>query len=363
MTQKVYRDVLEVMKKRGGPYAGSDIPEFYAMVEEFFTPEEAEINNVLVRKPATYQEIAQRAQKNENEVKEILERMADKGLCGVPIVSGVRLYQGLPFMPGLFEFHFIGGRETERERRIAELIGAYRKAHDAAEGFEKITYPVTRVIPVARTIRADNVIHTYDQVLTYIEKHDCISIGACLCRQSAKLRGEDIHGMPTEACMWFGNMAEHIIERFGVRRVTKQEAKDILDRLEEAGLLHLSRNTTEDIDYMCNCDRWHCEVVTNVLKQPKPSLVFNSGFQPVFDAERCVSCEICIGRCPPEALTMGEDDVPKINADRCFGCAVCASGCPEEAIAMVAKPGFPIPPKDVKELATAIKSSAKGQEG
>ncbi|MGA2404557.1 MAG: 4Fe-4S dicluster domain-containing protein [Syntrophobacteraceae bacterium] len=363
MTQQVYRDVLEVMKKRGGPYAGSDIPEFYAMVEEFFTPEEAEINNVLVRKPATYQEIAQRAQKNENEVKEILERMADKGLCGVPIVSGVRLYQGLPFMPGLFEFHFIGGRETERERRIAELIGAYRKAHDAAEGFEKITYPVTRVIPVARTIRADNVIHTYDQVVTYIEKHDCISIGACLCRQSAKLRGEDIHGMPTEACMWFGKMAEHIVERFGVRRVTKQEAKDILDRLEEAGLLHLSRNTTEDIDYMCNCDRWHCEVVTNVLKQPKPGLVFNSGFQPVFDAERCVSCEICIGRCPPEALTMGEDDVPKINADRCFGCAVCASGCPEEAIAMVAKPGFPIPPKDVKELAAALKSSAKSDKG
>jgi Pyruvate/2-oxoacid:ferredoxin oxidoreductase delta subunit len=362
MTQKVYRELLDVMKKRGGPYAGSNIPEFFDLVEELFTPEEAAINNVLLRKPATFEEIALGAQEDEEKVRQILEQMADKGLCGVFAASGIRLYQGLPFMPGILEYHFIGGRETERERRIADLIAAYRRAYQAAQGVARITYPATRVIPVARTIRAGNVIHTYDQVVTYIEKYDCIGIGACLCRQTAKLRGEDIHGMPIEACMWFGQIAEHIVERLGGRLVTKREAKEILDRMEEAGLLHLSRNTTEDIDFMCNCDRWHCEVVENVLKQPKPGLVFNSGFKPVFDVERCVSCETCIGRCPPEALTMGEDGVPRMNADRCFGCAVCATGCPEGAIEMEAKPDYPVPPKNTKELAAALKGSAKGEK-
>ena len=33
MPAKVYRDLLEVMIKRGGRWSGMDIPEFYEMVE------------------------------------------------------------------------------------------------------------------------------------------------------------------------------------------------------------------------------------------------------------------------------------------------------------------------------------------
>ncbi|HAA03644.1 MAG TPA: hypothetical protein DCE18_09760 [Syntrophobacteraceae bacterium] len=359
MRAKVYEDLLDVMTRRGGPYAGADLPEFFVLVEELFTPEEAEINNLLSRKPDTLEAIAAKSDRNPDEIRGILEGMADKGLCGTLTASGARLYQGLAFMPGIFEYHFIAGKETERTRKLAGLIHDYQKAYDRAKGVRPITYPVTRVIPVARTIDAANVIHTYDQVVTYIGKYDSIGVGTCYCRQAAKLRGEDTHGMPLDVCMWFGDIAEHIIERLGGRRVTKQEAKDILDRCEEAGLLHMSRNTTEDIDFLCNCDRWHCEVVGQVLKQPKPGWAFNSGFQPVFDADRCVACETCIGRCPPEALTLGEEGVPRFNPDRCFGCGVCATGCPEGAISMETKPGFPIPPKTVKELGAALRDSVK----
>ena len=47
MAATVYRQMLEVMTKRGGPYAGIDIPEFYALLEALFTPQQAEINNVV----------------------------------------------------------------------------------------------------------------------------------------------------------------------------------------------------------------------------------------------------------------------------------------------------------------------------
>ena len=361
MAQKVFRELLEVMKSRGGPYAGLDIPEFFALVEELFDPEEAEINNALSRKPTPVNEIAAKTGRSPEEVSEILERMAARGLCGVSKTSDGELYRGLPFMPGIFEFIFIGGGESEREKIVARLIHAYKKAYSEAKGVEKISYPLTRVIPVARTIRAGNTIHTYDQVMTYIDKYDVIGVGACYCRQAAKLRGEELHGMPVGVCMWFGEIAENITERLGGRRVTKEEAREIVDRCEEAGLIHMSRNTTDEIDFMCNCDRWHCEVVGQVLKQPRPGLIFNSGFKPTFIAERCVACETCIDRCPPEALTMGEAKVPVVNTDRCFGCGVCATGCPESAIAMENKPGFPAPPKTVKELVTALKNSAQGQ--
>jgi hypothetical protein len=47
---------------------GSDIPEFFALVEKHFTPEEAEINNALPSKPATVEEIVSRTYKDENVV-------------------------------------------------------------------------------------------------------------------------------------------------------------------------------------------------------------------------------------------------------------------------------------------------------
>jgi len=140
--------------------------------------------------------------------------------------------------------------------------------------------------------------------------------------------------------------------------VSKEEALKILDKAEEAGLVHMSRNTTEEIEFLCNCDRWNCEVIKAVLKQPKPGFVFNSGFRPQFDPERCNACEICVDRCPPGALRMGGESLPVVNLDRCFGCAVCAAGCEQEAIVMEAKPGFPEPPKTMKDLVTALKTSA-----
>lgn len=357
MTEQVYKDLLEVMKSRKGAYAGMDIPEFFKLVEVLFTPQEAEVNNALKRKPATAGDIAKEVGRNEDEIAGILDTMADKGLCKTFVRNGARLYQGVPFIPGIFEYQFMDGKTTERHKQIAGLIHAYEQAYEAAAGKTRMTFPTSRVITVDKAIAAGNSVYTYGQVATYIDKYDTIAVGTCYCRHAAQLRDEDVHGMPSDVCMWFGNMAEYAIERLGVRRMSKQEAMDVLNRSEEAGLIHMSRNTTEDIEFICNCDRWNCGTVKGVLKQSKPALFFNSGYQPLYDPELCTACETCIERCPPEALAMGDDDVPVVDLDRCFGCAVCATGCDFEAISMEAKPDFPVPPKDPKELVASIKAS------
>jgi len=357
MASDVYKEMLEVMKERGGKYGGLDIPEFFEVVEELFTPQEAEVNNAMPRQPFTASDIANLMHRDEGEITAILETMADKGLCKTFLRDGVRYFQGIPFVFGIFEYVFSSGGSSERDKKLARLIHAYEKAYASATSEAKMTYPVSRVITVDRTIASTNTIHTYDQMSTYIHKYDSIAVGTCFCRHTAKLRGEDLHGMPMDVCMWFDTVAEYAIERLGARKLTKQEAMEVLDQCEEAGLVHMSRNTSDDIEFICNCDRWHCGAVTTMLKQPKPSLFFNSGFQPRFDPDLCVACEICLGRCPADALVMGDEGVPVVDLDRCFGCAVCASGCPSEAIAMKAKPDFPAPPKDPKELVTAIKAS------
>ena len=81
MSQEVYRQLLEVMKKRGGRWAGMDIPEFFQMVEELFTPEEAAVNNALPKEPTTSKDLAVAMARDEGEIEKILESMANKGLC------------------------------------------------------------------------------------------------------------------------------------------------------------------------------------------------------------------------------------------------------------------------------------------
>jgi electron transport complex protein RnfB len=250
MSQGVYRELLEVMIKRGGNYAGMDIPEFFSMVEELFTPEEAEVNNAMPRGPFTAVGLAEGLGRDAGEVETILEGMADKGLCIALKMEGTQHYQNARFMPGILEFQFMPGKTTERAKQIARLIHDYETAFDAKVGARAVSYPTSRVITVDQTIEAGNKVNTYDQVQTYIDKYDDIAVTTCFCRHSASLRDEDTHGLPDDVCMQFGMGALYAVDRLGGRKVTKAEARVVLDRAEEAGLIHMSQNVTEDIGFL-----------------------------------------------------------------------------------------------------------------
>lgn len=360
MSDPVYHELLEVMKKRGGKYAGMDIPEFFALVEELFTPEEAAVNNAMPRGPFQAAGLAESMGREASEVEALLESMADKGTCVAVKMGGVQFYQSARFMPGILEFQFMSGRVSDRDKRIARLIHDYETACDARTQSPDNEFPVFRVITVDQAIEGGNTVHTYDQVKTVIEQNEDIAVSTCYCRHAAMLRGEDTHGMPMDVCMQFGVNAQFAIQRMNARKVNREEAMEVLKRAEEAGLIHMSQNMADGIDFLCNCDRWHCVAVKSAMSKPKPGVFFNSGFEPKFDPDLCTACETCIDRCPPQALSMGDEDLPEADLDLCFGCAACATGCPVEAISMVSKPGFAPPPENAKAMKEAYKASLAG---
>jgi electron transport complex protein RnfB len=357
MAEDVYKQLCETMANRGGMYPGIDIPEFYDVARELFTPEEAAVSNAMPRGFNPAGVIAKEMGKGEKEVAAILEAMADKGLCTAGKMGEATFYGGPPFVPGIFEFQFMRGTNTERDKKLATLIHAYKTAYDGFKERPKVTFPQMRVVTVDRVVKAGNKIHTYDQVASYIENYDPLAVSTCFCRHQARLIDEDDHcGKPDEVCMQFGMGARFVIDRGMGRKISKEEALEILKQSEEAGLVHATVNRQE-IDFLCNCCSCHCMILKTALSQPRPGLTLTSGFQPIWDAELCIACETCIERCPMTALTLGEEDVPEVDLDRCIGCGVCATGCSAEAISLEDRPGILVPPVDQKALKAAIKAS------
>src|SRR5271157_522629 len=190
MAENVYHDLCKILAKRGGRYPGKDIPEFYALVEELFTPEDAAVYNAIPKGFHPAVTIAKGMGKEVDEIRPILEDMAYKGLCTAGSMGGAALYSAPIFVVGIFEFQFMRGTKTERDKKLARLIHAYKAAVDAGQGAVKITYPINRVIPVNQKIQVGNAIHTYQQVASYIEKYQPLAVSTCYCRHEAKLINE-----------------------------------------------------------------------------------------------------------------------------------------------------------------------------
>jgi len=354
MSEQVYKDMIDVMTNRsmamGGMFGGKDIPEFYRVAKALFTPEEAEINNVMPPTTFSAAQLAEIMGRDAATLEKTLKQMADGGLCTSYMKGDLRLFRAAPFVPGIFEFVFMAGTTTDRDKELAKLVLEYKQAWEAETPIV-IPYPMQRVITVDESIESGHQIHTYDQVKTYIDANDDIAAAVCYCRHAALLRGEDTHGMPMQVCLSFGKTGQYMIESRAGRKLTRDEAYKMLDECREAGLVHMTHNTTDNVGYLCNCDKYHCYAIKTILKQPKPSAVFNSGFEPRFDPDRCTACETCLDRCPANALVMGDQGVPEVDLNLCFGCAVCATGCADETITMVAKTeGYEPPPKDNNEL-------------
>ena len=358
MADHKYENLRMAIQMRGGSMPAIKCPEFFALVDYLFSPEEAELAVALPITPASADEIADKAGKDPGAVKAQLEGMADKGLVYTVDKDNTRYYSLLPLLPGVFEMQFLSGDASERAVRLAHLFEDYFQGLDKySSGLElkSVPFPMARVISVEKEIPASFEIHPYDRVSEYIDKAEYIAVGTCYCRHHGELLGRPCT-KPKEVCMGFGPDARYIADRKFGRLISKEEARAILRLTEEAGLVHCSSNMSKYIQFVCNCCTCHCGILQSMKKSNMKGAAAVSGFIMSFDAESCIACGDCVERCPMEALTMKDDRL--IFSDHlCIGCGLCSSVCPTGSLRLAPRNNAPVPPRDWRQLNTSLISS------
>ena len=341
MTREVYDKLAEALNARSMVYPSVACDEFYILVDALFTPEQAEIASNMPLDPVSAEEFATRMKTSDVAMlSKQLDEMAVKGLVRIKEKNGKRLYELMPWVPGIIELQFMHGRTDEHTRHLAQLFKNYAKAMKNI--MRTMASPPTAAAPApARKITINKEIHgrstilPYDEVIKLIDKTEYIAAGTCVCRNQGDMLGMPCDKPKENLCMILGPSAKFAQSYGFIHLISKEEARQRIDEADKAGLVHNYANTQDRyIDLLCNCCGCHCLILRGAKRSPVPSMFVIADWVISIDNDACIGCGACIDRCWMEALKM-DGDVVVHDFNRCIGCGICRYVCPTDAMKLV----------------------------
>ena len=327
----VYKRLAKTLDGLPQGYPATDSGVELAILRKIFSPEDAAMALRLKPLPETAAMVARRLHRPADEVRGALDRMAERGQIFSFRQRGRRYYGLAPFIVGIWEFQLI-----HIDRELAELFEAYAPTLLGSLG--SVAPALARVVPVNRRIEARAEILPYDDLKALLESCSSFRVADCLCRKEQGLLGKPC-SHSSETCMSFSKEPNAYQDSpdWG-REITRQEALELLDRLEDEGLVHCTYNFQREPFFVCNCCSCCCGFLRAVNEHAAPYMLARSNYVSSIDLESCPACGDCGGdRCPVSAISAGADGYV-VDHKRCIGCGVCALACSYDAIRLVPRP-------------------------
>lgn len=142
-------------------------------------------------------------------------------------------------------------------------------------------------------------------------------------------------------------------EKYNVRRITKEEALDIIDQHRKTG--HINQAffkvaTGGSMGVLCNCCPECCvsmratALVQKIKGAEGISQYVPSGYKVERDAAKCELCGTCVEFCNFGAIEIVDGEY-LYHPEKCYGCELCVENCANGAISLTyaSKDGEPIP--------------------
>jgi Na+-translocating ferredoxin:NAD+ oxidoreductase subunit B len=258
--------------------------------------------------------------------------MARKGLVMTTTKIEPTFYAPLPWLTGWGDWTAYYGDKETADLDIAMRLGLRATIKDG-----KYRRNIFRTVPIYETIPDKNTVAPYDNIREVVGQQESISVADCYCDLNRKLRGESFTE-PMERCFLFGFYADYLIENGYGRKVSSEEALEILDRCKDAGLV-CNTSDLENPVFICNCtDYCGANICRSNVPGPWAEYVRLHNYYATVDPDRCTGCESCMNRCHLKAISMNEEGVANVNEKVCVACGQCVVNCPVEALSLRKRP-------------------------
>jgi len=325
MNSDIYRRLQEQLDQYSVGYPATESGIEIKILKKLFTEKEAEIFLQLSMVPEPSEAIGARVGSHSAQVGALLDQMYRKGLVYRHTKGNDVKYGAIPFVEGIWEYQVKG-----MDRELAQMFEDY--VQEALHSSVTSTSPllIHRPIAVNQAIDISFPVLTYENSRKIVGEQKLIAVTDCICRVQKGLieKGCD---KPLETCFMFGAPARYFIDRGIGRQVTIDETYHILNLCEEAGLVTMPLNTQSPVN-LCNCCPDCCIVLSQLKRFPAPAEMVKAKYRAVLDPEKCEDCDLCLDRCPMDAILEEKAGVKSVNQDRCIGCGLCVNRCPAEAI-------------------------------
>lgn len=361
---QVYRDLQQYLDRLPGGFPAAKSGVDIRILKHFFTPEEAKVALQLSMKSEPLKRIHNRVKKSGmsiEELQQLLEQMVRKGTV-LPAEEG---YDERHYSNAAFD---AGGIMTLQVDRLTKDLynnyGQYKsETTSVPPSSKKGTLPL-RTIPVEKSIPIPEKyqVSSYDDVRKLIENAPGpIAVAKCICRQVTELFGGSCTKTDLrETCLIVGpDHATHYVDMGIGRYINKEETLDILEKVQEAGLVLQPENSLRP-EAICCCCGDCCVLLKMFAKHPRPVEMYETNYYVEFNPELCTGCEECIERCQLLARVM-VDGVATVNLDRCIGCGNCVAICPSNANQLKKKSEELVPVKDKKAYNMRLLSDRWGR--
>ena len=285
-------------------------PEYYCMAN-IVSDDEADIAIAAgLRKERTAECLAKKVGKTVEEIQPLLDNLVYYGIFRRTFDEklGEDVYFMQIFAPGILEM-MVNNKE---------LMAAHPEVGRAFEEYTRVRmqllgpvlpngYGLMRVIPVESAIKDIPGVSDYEKLSYYLNKYDTFSVSPCSCRASRTSIGDGCGHLDEDMCVQMGKGAEHYIRSGRARRITREEAMEIILRAEENGLMHDIPNIEEagDSAAICNCCSCACFGLRAGLMFGARDAI-RSNFVAEIDEAKCVACAQCVETCPGNALKLGQ---------------------------------------------------------
>ncbi|MBQ9249515.1 MAG: FAD-dependent oxidoreductase [Oscillospiraceae bacterium] len=261
----------------------------------------------------TTEEVARRAKRDVDFTRTQLEKLRAAGVIRIRRVDGKDCWYYPIWVPGIMEGILSNREQCDKYPVLGECFEEYtRRRVSMLAPFMDVGMNMMRVIPVQSAIENNTRKASYDEVARLVENAWAISVGPCSCRRARRLMGEGCGHLEEDMCMYLNDNAVNYSETGAHRRITKEEAYEILKRAEANGLVHELNVAPgyEDTTAICNCCGCSCFALRIATYFRAPDAVRTNYIARV-DKDKCTACGQCVENCQLNAVKLGQKLCPR----------------------------------------------------